>query len=86
MSLFTALKTFFAADVLHTYQPSRSLRSCNEKLLRIPKRTLKTAGQRSFSFLAPSVWNSLPASVRNQSGLVQFKSALKSHLFGQAFV
>ena len=83
---FEGTLPFYLSDVLHIYQPSRSLRSSSEKLLRIPKRTLKTAGHRSFSFLAPSVWNSLPASIRNQSGLVQFKSALKSHLFGQAFV
>ena len=76
----------YLSGVLHTYQPSRSLRSCSEKLLKVPKRTLKTAGERSFSFLAPTVWNSLPASVRNQSCLGQFKSALKTHFFNEAFV
>ena len=30
-----------------------------QKLLNIPKRNLKSFGERSFSFMAPSVWNSL---------------------------
>ena len=30
-----------------------------QKLLKIPKRNLKSFGERSFSFMAPSVWNSL---------------------------
>ena len=59
----------YLSGVLHTYQPSRSLRSSSERLLRVPKRSLKTAGERSFSFLAPSIWNSLPASIRGLSGL-----------------
>ena len=57
----------YLSGVLCTYHPSRSLRSSNERLLKVPKRALKTVGERSFSFLAPSVWNSLPFSVRNQS-------------------
>ena len=75
----------YLSGVLYTYHPSRSLRSSNERLLKVPKRALKTVGERSFSFLAPSIWNSLPASVRSQSSLAQFKSVLKTHLFNQAF-
>ena len=69
-----------------TYEPSRSLRSSNEKLLKIPKRNLKSFGQRSFSFMAPSLWNSLPATLRNVPTLSQFKSQLKTFLFAQAFL
>ena len=76
----------YLSGVLCTYHPSRSLRSSNERLLKVPKRALKTVGERSFSFLVPSVWNSLPFSVRNQSSLAQFKSALKTYLFNRAFV
>ena len=68
---------------LCTYEPSRSLRSSNEKLLKIPKRNLKSFGQRSFSFMAPSLWNSLPATLRNVPTLSQFKSQLKTFLFAQ---
>ena len=46
---------------LCTYQTSRTLRSSSEKLWKVPKRNLKSVGERSFSFIAPSVWNLLPA-------------------------
>ena len=45
----------------------------------------KTFGERSLSFLAPSVWNSLPSGLRNFSTLPLFKSRLKTHLFTTAF-
>ena len=35
------------------------------KLLKIPKQNLKSFGERSFSFMAPSLRNSLPADLRN---------------------
>ena len=67
------------------YEPSRSLRSSNESLLKIPKRKLKSFGQCSFSFMAPSLWNSLPATLKNVPILSLFKSHLKTFLFAQAF-
>ena len=67
------------------YQPTRNFRSSWEKLLKVPKRNTKTFGERSFSFLAPSVWNSLPSDLRNSSTLLLFKSSLKTHLFVTAF-
>ena len=76
----------YLSSSLCTYEPSRSLRSSNEKLLKIPKRNLKSFGQRSFSFMAPSLWNSLPATLRNVPTLSQFKSQLKTSLFAQAFL
>ena len=75
----------YLSSSLCTYEPSRSLRSSNEKLLKIPKRNFKSFGQRSFSFMAPSLWNSLPATLRNVPTLSQFKSQLKT-LFAQAFL
>ena len=67
------------------YEPSRFLRSSNENLLKIPKRKLKSFGQCSFSFRAPSLWNSLPATLKNVPTLSQFRSHLKTFLFAQAF-
>ena len=64
---------------LNVHQPSRSLGASHEKLLKIPKTSLKTFHQ--FSFLAPRVWNSLPADLRNTPPLPR----LKSHLFRLAF-
>uniref|UniRef100_UPI0025D76A15 hypothetical protein n=1 Tax=Thiolapillus sp. TaxID=2017437 RepID=UPI0025D76A15 len=78
------LPSYLSAS-LCTYQTSRTLRSSNEKLLKIPKRSLKSVGDRSFSFIAPTVWNSLPASLRNLPTLSDFKAQLKTFLFQQAF-
>ena len=75
----------YLSSSLCTYEPSRSLRSSKEKLLKIPERNLKSFGERSLSFMAPSVWNSLPADLRNLPTLSQFKSNLKTFLFTQAF-
>ena len=76
----------YLSSSLCTYEPSRCLRSSNEKLLKIPKRNLKSFGQSSFSFMALSLWNSLPATLRNVPILSQFKLQLKTFLFAQAFL
>ena len=76
----------YLSSSLCTYEPSHFLRSSNEKLLKIPKQNLKSFEQRSFSFMAPSLWNSLPATLRNVPTLSQFKSQLKTFLFAQAFL
>ncbi len=44
-----------------------------------------TAGGRSFSYLAPKLWNNLPNTVREADTLCQFKSRLKTHLFNLAY-
>ena len=75
----------YLSDSLTTYQSSRTLRSSSEKLLKVPITNLQSAGERSFAYSAPSVWNSLPLSLRNLPTLSQFKAHLKTHLFTQAF-
>ena len=78
------LPTYLSAT-LCTYKPARSLRSSTERLLKSPRVNLKSAGERSFHFAAPAVWNSLPYSLRNIHSLPQFKKQLKTHLFLHAF-
>ena len=51
------LPTYLSA-MLCTYEPARSLRSSTERLLKSPRVNLKSAGERSFHFAAPAVWNS----------------------------
>ena len=75
----------YLSDSLTTYIPSRSLRSSTEKLLRIPKCSMRSAGERAFSYQAPRVWNSLPAGLRDSPTLSQFKHGLKTFLFSEAF-
>ena len=76
----------YLSSVLTAYQPSRCLRSSCEKLLKIPKFSLKTVGERSFAYTAPVVWNALPSPVRDTPSLSDFKTALKTHLFQLSFM
>ena len=75
----------YLSSALSAYQPPRTLRSSSEKLLKIPKKNLKLVGERSFSFLAPTTWNSLPCKLRNSPTLPTFKKHLKTFFFRQAF-
>jgi len=40
----------------------------------------KSFGDRSFSVAAPTLWNALPASLRNIDSILTFKSCLKGPL------
>jgi hypothetical protein len=60
--------------------PLSSRRSASKNLLVAP--FIKTEmGRRSFSYSAPTVWNSLPQHVRDCETLPTFKKKLKTHLF-----
>ena len=52
------------------------------KKLLVPLTKRKTFAQRSFHVAAPTLWNDLPISVKQANTLVQFKSLLKTYLFG----
>jgi hypothetical protein len=66
------------------YQPARSLRSSNSKLLTVPPSKTITAA-RAFRISAPTVWNSLPSAIREISSLPLFLRRLKGHLFQRVF-
>ncbi len=55
------------SELLSHYSPSRPLRSQNSGHLTIPGISKSTAGGRSFSYLAPKLWNNLPNTVREQT-------------------
>ena len=62
------------------------LRSSEELLLQLPMgKTKKTLGDRSFQIAAPTLWNSLPASVRDIDNFLVFKRTIKTYLFRKAF-
>ena len=75
----------YLSDLLEQYIPARSLRSCDENLLVIPKSRLKSYGDRSFAFAAPSLWNSLPSNLRNVKNIDTFKGMLKTYLFKESY-
>jgi len=70
----------YLSDLLIPYIPTRNLRS-SDKLLLIAPDIRSENGRRSFSFAAPSIWNSLPLSLRSCPTLPLFLSSLKTHLF-----
>ena len=78
------LPSYLSAS-LCMYQTSHTLQSSSEKLLKIPKYNLKSVGDRSFSFIAPAVLNSLPTSLQNLPTLSDCKAQLKTFLFQQDF-
>ena len=75
----------YLSRLLTHYQPPRNLRSTSENFLKVPRRKLKTFGERSFSYQAPVIWNALPSEVRSAPSLASFKSRLKTYYFVQAF-
>ena len=75
----------YLSDLLHTYTPSRTLRSSSDTLTLIkPRISTKTFGERSFYSAAPAIWNSLPFSIRSSPSDSAFRSSLKTHLFKQS--
>ena len=66
-------------------KPNRGLRSDCGNLLVIPKTKLVSYGDRSFSYAAPRLWNSLPVHIRHSQNLSTFKTSLKTHLFRLAY-
>ena len=74
----------YLSDLLHPYQPPRTLRSLDTSLLSVPRFCLETFGQRSFSVFGPTVWNSLPLSLRKTQCFSTFKKEAKNSSFRKA--
>uniref|UniRef100_A0A8C6Q198 Reverse transcriptase domain-containing protein n=1 Tax=Nothobranchius furzeri TaxID=105023 RepID=A0A8C6Q198_NOTFU len=75
----------YLSEIIHQHVPVRSLRSADQRLLTVPRYSLKSRGSRAFSVLGPSFWNELPADVKQATSLETFKGRLKTHLFSLAF-
>ena len=67
----------YLSSLLEQYRPTRSLRSSSRDILTVPRSRTKITSRR-FSLAAPSVWNSLPATIRAASS-VDPRSQLKTH-------
>ena len=60
-------------------------RTCDQGLLKIPRTTFKTFGDRAFARSGPLLWKKLPLEIRNSQSVTIFKSKLKIHLFKLAY-
>ena len=74
----------YLKDLFTFYKPSLNLRSSSDPLILIvPKTSLKRFGDKSFSVTAAKEWNKMPFNMRSAKSVNQFKSLLKTHLFGR---
>jgi len=71
-------------SLLNYHTPTRSLHSANTNLLSVP-RVCTTFASCGFSTAAPTVWNSLPSSIRSSTSTDTFRCLLKTHCFQQAY-
>ena len=75
----------YLADLisLRSSTSSRPLRSSSTMQLTPGPRTSTKYGDRAFSAIAPSLWNSLPAHIHRATSVNQFKTLLKTYLFNK---
>ena len=63
-------------------QSSYNLRSNNNGRLKTVKAVTKQkSGDRAFEVAAPSLWNTLPRNIRDETSINKFKKLLKTYLF-----
>ena len=62
--IFHGLSPAYVSSLLQEYHPPRSLRSSSKSLLTVPTMNSVTYGERTFSFYAPTLWNTLPDSLK----------------------
>ena len=76
-----------AADtVVATNTSRRYLRSATHGDLLVPRTRTVTYGPRSFAVSGPTVWNTLPSTLRvSTTTIEQFQSGLKAILFRLAY-
>ena len=75
----------YLAELVSLYQPSRVLRSSDNKLTLNIIRTRTSYGSRAFSSAAPLLWNGLPENIRLAENVTNFKKLLKTYLFKKYF-
>ena len=81
-SFVLGLSPIFLSDLRSVYTPNINLHTPpDNKIKCIHRLRTKTFGHRSFSFAAPTIWNSLPTECRHTDSNHEFKSALKTNLF-----
>lgn len=80
------LTPIYITDMIIRRTTRYQLRSSSSTCLEVPRSKHKTLGDRAFAIAAPTVWNSLPVSLREINSLGKFKSELKTFYFNLAFL
>ena len=76
----------YLSELFEIYKPKRTLRSSNDSRLLVKKKVRKkTYGNKSLTYAAPSIWNTLPFHVRHSKSISIFKKNLKTYLFKKSF-
>jgi hypothetical protein len=76
----------YLSELLTTYQPTRSLRSEDKDLLSVPYSRTKTYGDRSFSVMAPRLWNRIPGVCKQSQTVRAFRLCTKAYLLSEKTV
>ena len=63
----------------------QGLQSEEQSQLEVPHTKNKTFASQSFSIYAPTQWNKLPYTIRDEHNFDKFRKLLKMHLFNQAY-
>jgi hypothetical protein len=74
----------YLQDLLRYRSARPGLRSAGT-LLDVPRTRTVTYGDRAFSSIGPTWWNSLPSGLKTASSLNSFKNNLKTYLFSEAY-
>jgi len=74
----------YLSELFQHYEPTRTLQSSSSFQLSVPWYNLEF-GSRAFWISAPTIWNLLPANIRNSSSLPTFRRHLKTHYFQSAY-
>jgi len=78
--LLTFSQPAYLYMLLHHYTPTRTLWSTNQFFLDVPQFSNEFC-KKSFSYLAPTVWNGLNLNIKLSPTFDIFKCHLKTHLF-----
>jgi len=82
----TTQQPSYIYNLLHQRRPSRELRSSAHNLLKLP-RIWTGFAQRSFTYSAPHIWNSLPYDITDNLNVTAstFKKKLKSFYYTTSY-
>ena len=75
----------YLSETITIRQTARSLRSGKAVMLETPRTTTQAYGDRSFSFMAATLWNKLSPELRSCKTYDTFKKGIKTFLYKQAF-